>query len=241
MQYYHKKQPETIEAMFDDIATKYDITNGVLSCQLHRYWNNKFVAALPPIHPEASLTDLCCGTGEIAFRWLRRHSQANRATLIDFSEQMLACARTKGQKLFTSPAHDIQYIKADVHKLPLPDSYTDFASMAYGIRNVKQPSICFTEVHRILKPGGTFAILELTRPKQRWLAAGHRFYLKILLPLLGRLMTRNAAAYRYLGNSIGDFVDPEILKSELEKAHFSNVSIKSLSGGIATIITALRP
>ena len=228
--------------MFDSIAGKYDITNGILSCQLHRLWNNKLAAALPAMHKGAMLTDLCCGTGDIAFRWLQKNrKQSPRATLVDFSEQMLACAKLKGEKLPLPEANALAYIKADVQELPLQDASTDYVSMAYGIRNVKQPKECFKEIFRILKPGGTFAILELTRPKGRILASTHNFYLKTLLPLLGKWMTTNKEAYTYLGSSIGEFIDPTAIAEELKNEHFTNISIKSISFGIVTLIVAQKP
>lgn len=240
MTLYDKRQPDSIRSMFDAIAPRYDLTNGILSLQLHHYWNQKLISSFPKGLEEETLADLCCGTGEIAFRWLQKDGAHKNAYLVDFSHEMLACAKAKAKKLQIEASHAITYVATDVHALPLPDEMCHYAAMAYGIRNVNTPLTCFKEVHRILKPGGEFRILELTRPKNRFLRFGHRIYLKSFLPLLGKLLTTNQAAYKYLGNSISEFIDPANLAYQLKQAGFSNIAITPLSCGIATIIAAQK-
>jgi demethylmenaquinone methyltransferase/2-methoxy-6-polyprenyl-1,4-benzoquinol methylase len=113
-------------------------------------------------------------------------------------------------------------------------------TIAYGIRNVKEPSKCFEEAYRTLKVGGTLGILELTEPKNAILRFGHNLYLKRVLPQLGKLLTSNRQAYEYLSQSIGAFTKPDELAARLKKANFTDVKIIPLTGGIATIITAKK-
>lgn len=236
---YDKKNPDTIQTMFDSIANKYDFTNGVLSLQLHRYWNQKLISSLINTEEEGTaLADLCCGTGDIAFRWLKKAKTPQNAKLIDFSKEMLECAKTKAPKLNASPIHTIKYIAADVHDIPLEDKTIDYATMAYGIRNVYSPEKCFQEVYRILKNEGKFGILELTRPSNSLLKFAHKTYLQRFLPIIGKMFTSNKEAYRYLSQSIDSFIQPAELQKMLMDIGFKNVKIKPLSWGVATIIIA---
>lgn len=238
MSTYQKDQPATIQALFDSIAADYDRTNAIMSFQLHKRWNRELVRQVAKGDPSRIL-DLCCGTGDIAFEFLLKAQRGKEAVLVDFSQKMLECAKAKASRL-PLQSHSLHYLQADVQDIPLPDQYTPCAVIAYGIRNVKDPSKCFREVYRVLQPGGAFGILELTRPSNFFLRIGHRLYLKTLLPLIGKWATRNQEAYQYLPSSINTFIPPQTLANQLEAAGFEVRSIKPLTGGIATLITASR-
>lgn len=235
---YHKDSPQTIQAMFNSLANRYDRTNAVLSLALHKRWNRALVHRLISKEPHTYL-DLCSGTGEIAFDYLRTTQQACHAYLIDFSPDMLEQAKNKATKM-TFPQHTLSYIEADVQQLPLPDQLADCATMAYGIRNVQQPSRCIQDVFRVLKPGGRFGILELTRPNNRLLRFGHHLYLRTL-PLLGKWLTANKDAYQYLCQSIHTFIAPQELENLLQAQGFVHTQRYSLMGGIATILIGHKP
>lgn len=239
MMAYNKNDPETIQRMFGSIANQYDRTNAVLSFQMHRYWNEQLVKKVIKSSDSEILLDLCCGTGEIAFSYLKSSKLSREAYLVDFCDEMLNCAKSKAYKLPLSH-HKIHYIQADVQKLPLADLSADCATIAYGIRNVKNPAKCISEVYRILKPGSNFGILELTKPKNRILRMGHSFYLKTILPILGKALTSNQQAYQYLCNSIHTFIEPKDLQFLLLQAGFKEVEINPMCGGIATIISAKK-
>lgn len=226
--------------MFGSIATQYDKTNAVLSFQLHRYWNSKLLHQVTDAHNPESLLDLCAGTGEIAFSYLKKSKTKKKVYLLDFCEEMLECAKAKGQNLKVA-THDISYIQADAQVIPLNNESVQSATVAYGIRNIHDPSKCIKEVFRVLKPGGTFGILELTEPKNPVLRFGHKLYLKTILPLVGRALTSNKEAYEYLCNSIKSFVKPDALEAMLQEAGFTQTLKKPLAGGIATIIYGKKP
>jgi demethylmenaquinone methyltransferase / 2-methoxy-6-polyprenyl-1,4-benzoquinol methylase len=243
MPQYDKHKPETIQTMFGSIAKNYDRTNAILSFQLHRLWNPKLMQATiqkNPLTKSSVLADLCCGTGAISLPWLKSQKTSHQAFLVDFCAEMLACAEEKAKNLNLDQAHSLNYINADVQSLPLQTGSVDFATMAYGIRNVKSPAKCFQEVYRILKNNGSFGILELTEPENFFLRQGHRLYLKTGLPLLGKLFAKNYEAYKYLSQSIQAFVKPEELKLLLEQTGFSSIQIRPLSFGIATLVIAQK-
>lgn len=235
---YRKEQPNTIKTMFGSIAPTYDRGNAILSFCCHRYWN----ACLTKLSVEAVLgsregayLDLCSGTGDIAFRFLKGSQHPQRAYLLDFCPEMLEEARVKAQRLPLAK-HRIDYIEGDAQKIPLPDQSVDCVTVAYGIRNVQSPELCFKEVHRVLKPGGRFGILELTRPKNALMAWGHGWYLRNILPLVGKLFLSNGEAYQYLCNSIQNFVSPDLLEETLKGIGFARTGQRPLMGGIATIV-----
>lgn len=232
---YRKDHPESIQNMFGSIAGQYDRTNAVLSFQMHRYWNNQLLS-----HLSGSLLDLCAGTGEIGFSYLKKSKRPTKIYMLDFCEEMLGCAKLKGNDpLFRH--HDVSYIQADAQAIPLQNACVQSVSVAYGIRNIHDPKKAMDEVFRVLEPGGTFAILELTEPSNRFLQLGHKFYLKTVLPLVGKFLTSNGQAYEYLCNSINAFVKPEKLEIMLQEVGFQETTKKPLSGGIATIISGRKP
>jgi demethylmenaquinone methyltransferase/2-methoxy-6-polyprenyl-1,4-benzoquinol methylase len=240
MNTYNKNRPQTIQSMFNSIAQRYDRTNDAMSFYLHRRWNNELVKRVQSHQTAHRLLDLCSGTGDIAFNYLKPLKFPCEAFLVDFSSEMLACAEAKATSLHLQH-HTLNFIVADVQRLPFENQMMDCATMAYGIRNVHHPIQCIQEVFRVLKPGGCFGILELTRPQNKLLRFGHQIYLRTLLPLLGKWITKNEDAYHYLRQSIHNFIAPDVLEDNLREAGFIKTSRYSLAGGIATIITGYKP
>jgi len=236
---YKKQSPESIRSMFDSIAKRYDCANGVMSLQMHKIWNKQLIREILIANQPKTYLDLCCGTGEIGFGYLNKTTTPCHAHLLDFSPEMLECAKNKERNL-SSNQHTIEYIEADAQEIPLPESSIDCATMAYGIRNVKDPQKCVTDVCRVLNNGGSFGILELTRPNNGLIRFGHQIYLRTVLPLVGKLVSSNQEAYEYLCGSIDQFIDPVDLVSVLKKAGFRRAESRSLFGGIATLFIAQK-
>lgn len=237
---YNKNEPESIQAMFATIASQYDFANSVLSLQMHKRWNAALIKAVMKNHIPTSFLDLCCGTGEIAFTYLTQTKNSCPTYMVDFCKEMLQCAQKKASTLELDKKHSITYIQADVQTLPLGDQIASCATMAYGIRNVKNPSESIAEVFRVLKPGGRFGILELTRPTNPLLRLGHSIYLRACLPILGKLIASNKEAYQYLCKSISGFIEPAELEKLLLQQGFAKVERKPLLGGVATILLATK-
>jgi demethylmenaquinone methyltransferase / 2-methoxy-6-polyprenyl-1,4-benzoquinol methylase len=240
MNAYDKQQPDTIRSLFNSIARNYDKTNALLSCSLNKRWNRALIRAVLQSAKPLKFLDLCCGTGAIAFDYLKTVQTPVQAYLLDFSEEMLQCAKSAAETLKLE-RHQIQYLQADAQKIPLKNSEVGCVTIAYGIRNILQPQACIQEVYRVLEPGGCFGILELTRPSHPLMRLGHSLYLKIAVPCIGKLCTSNAAAYRYLKNSIRQFASPAELEEMLRQAGFSNLRCTPLFGGTATLLTAVKP
>lgn len=238
---YNKDSPTTIQEMFNSIAHRYDFTNEILSLRMHKKWNRALVTHVlaKDVSAQTTFVDLCAGTGDITFNYLERVKSNCQAFLVDFSSEMLDSAKKKAAQRFLN--HSLSYIEADVQKVPLQSQVANCITIAYGIRNVQNPALCIQEAYRILKPGGCFGILELTRPNNTLLRFGHTIYLKTLLPLLGKLATDNKQAYQYLCNSIQTFIPPQKLFNLLNENGFEKIEKHLLLGGIATIFIAYKP
>lgn len=239
MAIYNKNDPTTIQDMFNSIAERYDTTNAVMSFKLHKRWNRRLIKEIQRSNDcSHHFLDLCCGTGAISEDYLSQTHFPCQATLVDFSCNMLKCAEIKLAE--ATKKHTITFVEADVQNIPLESSSVDSAAMAYGIRNVKDPSKCLKEVYRILKPGGCIGILELTNPKNKILRLGHLFYLRCILPIIGKIVTSNHSAYKYLQDSIENFISPVELENIMNAAQFKSVKKIPLSGGIATILLGYK-
>lgn len=228
------KNPETIQGMFSKIADSYDFTNGILSFQLYRFWNQKLSQQFSHCN---SLLDLCSGTGEIAYRWLKSQKNARQVYMLDFCEQMLNLAESKSLPYYIK-GHKLNFLHADATCIPLAKDSVDGVSLAYGIRNIQNPLQCFEEAFRVLKPHGRLAILELTEPSSKILKSLHRFYLTKILPKIGGLISKEPQSYEYLSQSIASFTKPTTLKEYLHQVGFPKVKVEPLTFGIATLITA---
>ena len=239
MNQYDKSRPESIQAMFGSIALGYDLANAILSFNLHRYWNAKLIRSVLRQTKGSRYLDLCCGTGDIAFGYLKKTKNPTQATLLDFCPEMLECARLKEKRLSLS-SHSIHYTQGNAEALPMPANSFDCATMAYGIRNISNPLKSLQEAHRVLVKGGIFGILELTEPTNTLARKGHNFYLHKALPLLGKWVTSNQCAYEYLCRSIQNFIPPEKLESLLIEAGCNETSKISLCLGTATLLLAKK-
>lgn len=240
MMSYTKAKPKSIQALFNNIAQRYDVTNTIMSFNLSKSWNRKMANQALKNHSNAfTMLDLCSGTGEIAFECLKKTAKPSTAYLLDFSSEMLKIAKNKANKL-PLKSHTLEYIEADAQKIPLAKEIIDFTTIAYGIRNIQDPSKCFKEVHRVLKSGGCLAILELTRPKNRLLNFCHKIYLTLALPIIGKIVTQNKQAYEYLCQSIHAFMSPNEVEKLLHKEGFEKIKHIPLAGGIATITLAYK-
>lgn len=232
--------PESIKGMFQAIAHRYDVGNAINSMMMHRLWNRRLVNKVLMHRRCNAYLDLCSGTGDIAYNYLQRTLEKPDVYLLDFCPEMLWMAEKKAERPPLAD-HNIRFVEGDATNLPFESALFDAVTVAYGIRNVKSPAKLCEEVMRTLTPGGRFGILEVTCPKTFPLKHLHKLYLKTVLPTVGRFLTKNQSAYRYLCESIQSFVSPRKLARIVSDAGFVNVQRTSLMGGIATIIIGDKP
>lgn len=227
-------RPTLISGMFDSIAERYDELDHLLSVGLDDRWRADLVAHLG-LRGGETVLDLCSGTGEVSLS-LRR-AGAGSVTGVDFAPEMLRIARLKAG---AAGVDGIRFLCADVLRTPLRTAAVDAATMAFGLRNVEDPAAAVAEIHRVLRPGGRLAILELSRPS-RVVRGPFLAYFEHIMPLIGRLVSHNREAYRYLPESVEAFPAPQRVAAMIADAGFEHVRTIPLSRGVAHCYTARKP
>ncbi len=220
---------ETIRGIFDSIAFRYDALNSLLSLSIDERWRKRAVELILRDSREAqSILDLGVGTGKFLSRFIQKKSW-QRAVGLDFSGEMLRRARAK------LPA-SCELLQADIHELPFEDEAFDLVVSSFTLRSVKERSQFFKEVYRILGPGGKTGFICLTRPTSFWGRTLYAPYLRIYLPLVGGLLTRDPIAYRFLSESIQSFPSFHEISLEMQTAGFRNPQIVPFTLGISTLL-----
>jgi len=217
---------QRVRAIFDAVARRYDLLNTLCSLGLHKAWRR---AALRFCPPAARALDLCTGTGDWA---LGLASRCGMVAAVDFSGRMLSAAAIK-----TRRARRVCLVTGDVMRSPFRDSSFDLATIGFSLRNMPSLAQFFREAARVLRPDGRLVSLELTSPSRQPWRALHRWYLLLVVPMLGALAQRTA--YCYLARSILDFASPDEVASLMRQAGFSRVRYLPLTGGIATLHVGL--
>ena len=222
--------------MFDDIAGRYDLLNALMSLGRHRAWRRRAVAVLTE-RGGRDFLDIGCGTGDVTLAVLRE-APAARVTGIDLSAAMIEIAmkKTRAAGLGARAVYQL----GDATALTFADGSFDGIVTAFCLRNVVDHARTFAEMRRVLRPGGTLAILELTKPAGRLAAFVHRAYTRRIIPLLGSMLSRGSA-YRYLAASIDNFPAPRDVADRLAIADFRDVRYQLLTFGFVTLFTASRP
>jgi demethylmenaquinone methyltransferase/2-methoxy-6-polyprenyl-1,4-benzoquinol methylase len=231
------KSPERIAGMFDAIAGRYDLLNHLLSGGIDTRWRTRAIRSLRLTGRERVL-DLCTGTADLAIAAMRASRPAARVVGLDFAAGMLRVGHGKLQR--AGLADRIALVRGDATRIPIADASVDAITIAFGIRNVEQVAIACAEMRRVLRPGGRLAILEFAVPATPGLSAVYLWYLRHVLPRIGRAISRHNAAYAYLPASIGAFTTPDEFVTILRQAGFSDVQADPLTFGSVILYTGNR-
>ena len=227
-----KKQ---VEKMFDTISGKYDGLNRVISFGIDVKWRKKVVAHVAAQHPD-SILDIATGTGDLAISLAR--TSASRIVGLDLSEGMLRVGRKKLEERGLSER--IEMVQGDSEALPLDLETFDAVTVAFGVRNFEDLDKGLAEIFRVLKPGGTLVILETSVPTRFPYKQGYHLYTRYMLPLIGRLLSKDRVAYSYLSESAASFPYGEAFNNILIKNGFIRVKDNPQTLGVATIYTASK-
>ena len=230
------KKAEQVEHMFDNIAHAYDRLNHTLSLGIDRSWRRKAIAWLKPFHPKR-IMDVATGTGDFAILACR---ELQPDTLIgtDISEGMMNVGRDKVKKEGLSDK--ISFAKEDSSSFSFDDESFDAITIAFGIRNFEDLDKCLLEIHRVLEKEGHLVILELTTPDRFPMKQLFAIYSKVVIPVIGKLMSKDNSAYKYLPQTIKAFPQGEVMKGVISRAGFKEVNFKRLTFGICTLYTATK-
>jgi demethylmenaquinone methyltransferase/2-methoxy-6-polyprenyl-1,4-benzoquinol methylase len=239
-----------VDDMFHRVARRYDLMNDLLSAGMHRAWKDVLVTEVnPPRSPPGgyrseagerpfALLDVAGGTGDIAFLVLDAGGPGTRATIADINAEMLAVGRERAAARGLDDA--ISFVDANAEALPFPDRAFDVVTIAFGIRNVPRIPAALAEARRVLKLGGRFLCLEFSTVDVPGLAELYDFYSFNVIPALGRMVTGETDAYRYLVESIRRFPRPDALADMMSAAGFDRVSYRPMSGGIVALHSGWR-
>jgi len=213
--------------MFDEVASAYDKTNDLLSLYQSRLWRRSLRAAVAPESGERIL-DIAAGTGTSSMALCAEGAEVVAA---DFSKGMIA----EGKKRYP----DLEFIFADAMQLPFKKPEFNAVTMSFGLRNVQDHKVALKEFHRVLVPGGRLVICEFSTVRGV-LGSLYRWYLRKVLPIVARMLSKNPEAYSYLADSIEAWPDQKQLAKDIEEAGFSSVSYRNLTFGIVAIHTGFR-
>ncbi len=230
------KKSEQVEQMFDNIAPAYDLLNHTLSLGIDRSWRRKAIKWLRPFGPKRMM-DVATGTGDFAILACRM-LEPDELIGTDISEGMMNVGRDKVKK--EALADKISFAREDCTSLSFADNRFDAVTVAFGIRNFENLDKGLSEMCRVLVPGGHLVILELTTPDRFPMKQLFTIYSKVVIPVLGRLFSKDNSAYRYLPETIRAFPQGEVMKGVISRAGFSQVQFKRLTFGICTLYTATK-
>ena len=226
---------EQVTQMFDAISSNYDGLNRVISFGIDVKWRKKVVALVAEKNPETIL-DIATGTGDLAIMMTK--TTANTIIGLDLSAGMLEVGKKKIEEKHLT--NKIEMVLGDSENIPYADNHFDAITVSFGIRNFENLEKGLSEIKRVIKPNGLFVILETSVPEKTPYKQGYSFYTKYILPLIGRLFSKDNVAYGYLSESASLFPYGEKLNNILRKIGFIDVVAMPQTFGVATIYTASK-
>jgi demethylmenaquinone methyltransferase/2-methoxy-6-polyprenyl-1,4-benzoquinol methylase len=233
-----EEKKRLVHDQFTPIAGTYDRADALLSLGLHFLWKRAAVRRLG-LRPGQSVLDVCGGTADLALRAARRVGPSGRAVVYDFNRPMMETGRKKSGRARSGGI--IAFVQGDAERLAFPDASFDAVTVGFGLRNLVDLDRGLDEIFRVLRPGGRLSALEFSLPRRRWQRSAYAFYsFRIMLPA-ARVITGTDGPFRYLAESIRVFDPPEGVASRLGRAGFTDVAVRPLSLGIASIYSGRKP
>jgi demethylmenaquinone methyltransferase/2-methoxy-6-polyprenyl-1,4-benzoquinol methylase len=232
-----REKARRVRAVFDAVASRYDLMNDLMSAGAHRLWK-QFLLSLTGLKPGDRALDIAGGTGDVAAGLARQVGNSGLVVLADINASMLQ----QGRDRLTDRAvvANVQYAQADAERLPFADSSFDCVTIAFGLRNVTDKAAALASMQRVLKPGGQLLVLEFSHPVLPTLSRIYDLYSFNVLPWLGRAVTGDAESYRYLAESIRRHPDQQALLELMKTAGLESCRYHNLMGGIVAVHRGYR-
>ena len=222
---------DRVRGVFTSVASKYDIMNDVMSGGVHRIWKDAMMDWLAP-RASQRLLDVAGGTGDIAFRFLKRAGHGS-AVVLDLTENMLIEGRKRAEA--ERLAASLDWVVGDAMALPFADNSFDVYTISFGIRNVTRPQDALNEAYRVLRPGGRLMVLEFSRLPSPLLQKAYDLYSLNVIPQMGKMIAGDRRSYQYLVESIRKFPDQETFLGMVRQAGFGNAKYRNLTLGVAAL------
>ncbi len=218
-----------VAGVFSSVARRYDLMNDLMSAGLHRMWK-RFAVALSGVREGAKVLDVAGGTGDLAILLARQAGESGQVWLTDINAEMLDSGRDR----LTDAGFALPATRCDAEKLPFAANYFDCVTVAFGLRNMTRKDVALEEMLRVLRPGGRLIVLEFSRV-WRPLAPLYDAYSFKVLPVLGKLVSKDADSYRYLAESIRVHPSQEELAQMMQQAGFERVEYFNLNAGVVAV------
>lgn len=215
--------------VFDSVASRYDLMNDLMSGGLHRLWK-AFTIAQSGVREGSRVLDIAGGTGDLSLAFAKKVGASGQVVLTDLNNAML----TRGRDRLLDKGHPVPATQCNAENIPFPDDTFDCVTVAFGLRNMTHQEKALSEMRRVLKPGGRLLVLEFSKVWKP-LAPLYDFYSFRIIPRIGRLITKDAASYQYLVESIRVHPDQETLKAMMESAGLERVEYFNLSLGVVAL------
>jgi len=221
-----------VRGVFDSVAGNYDLMNDLMSGGAHRLWK-RFTLALANLRPGQRALDVAGGTGDLAAGLARQVGARGLVVLTDINASMLG--RGRDRLIDAGLTSNVEYVQANAERLPFPDNTFDCITIGFGLRNVTDKAAALRSMQRTLRPGGQLLVLEFSHPTLPGLTPLYDTYSFRVLPLLGRVVARDEASYRYLAESIRMHPDQATLLGMMQAAGLEGCRFHNLSGGIVAV------
>ncbi len=220
-----------VHGVFTRVASKYDVMNDLMSGGVHRLWKDAMMDWLAP-RPGQRLLDVAGGTGDVAFRFLKRAPQAS-AVVLDMTESMLVAGRKRAEA--DRLAERLDWVVGDAMALPFPSNSFDTYTISFGIRNVTRIADALAEAFRVLRPGGRLMVLEFSRIPNDLMQKAYDLYSFNVIPVMGQVVTGDRDSYQYLVESIRKFPDQDTFAGMIRAAGFDQVKYRNMTMGVAAL------
>jgi demethylmenaquinone methyltransferase / 2-methoxy-6-polyprenyl-1,4-benzoquinol methylase len=219
-----------VHGVFTRVASKYDVMNDLMSGGVHRLWKDAMMDWLAP-RPGQRLLDVAGGTGDVAFRFLKRGG--GPSVVLDMTEGMLVEGRKRAEA--EKMAERLDWVAGDAMALPFSDNSFDVYTISFGIRNVTRIGDALAEAYRVLRPGGRLMVLEFSRMPNDLLQKAYDLYSFNIIPVMGQIVAGDRDSYQYLVESIRKFPDQDSFAAMIRAAGFGQVSYRNLTMGVAAL------
>lgn len=232
-----REKTARVRAVFDSVASRYDLMNDLMSFGLHRLWK-RFAIGIALVRPGMRVLDIAGGSGDLSKLIAADVGAGGEVVCLDINRAMLEVGRDR--LLDAGVCANVRFVQANAERLPFPPGCFDVVTIAFGLRNVTHKELALAEMHRVLKPGGRAVILEFSQVKPPLLARLYDAYSFGILPRLGNLVAGDAESYRYLAESIRMHPDQDTLRRMMELAGFERCRYHNIGGGVCCIHVGYR-